>query len=395
MYIKIYEDQTGQMIYPERSEKDKNIVRLFDNKIDLYIKKIENNIEISCYLLAHKGQSRGLGYYIIYSGNFGKDTFVNFKNEANNTLQKLELQPHSDDAENAIFNNLRDFDFGNYTKDIDIIKNSLNSGECLYYKAGNISEISSFCKELLRNINNIKIAISTGESNLGEVNILRNKKYEEPLTLTDKGKQVIDRQREKISQKLAEEKKKKEGEIGKNKIIEGFHFIDDGVKTLTNAGYAGYDISEILTGYMNKIFSEILTDKIKLNNQEKNKEIRGMRGRDVFLVSIAVLLIGISIGMFGIAYLSEKGLINIPNLGAGGIASTPVPPVETTTPTLTTPIETTMPTPLIATTNQTTPNQTSIFVIPNDTRVPAKNVNNTTNPTFPNVAIPTNTTTKH
>ena len=40
MDIRIFEDQTGFMMFPEKSlDKDMNIVRLFDNKIDLYIKR--------------------------------------------------------------------------------------------------------------------------------------------------------------------------------------------------------------------------------------------------------------------------------------------------------------------------------------------------------------------
>ena len=57
--IKIFEDQTGFQLFPEKSyNKDTTIVKFFDNKIDLYMTKGESGEDfliISCYVLVHKG----------------------------------------------------------------------------------------------------------------------------------------------------------------------------------------------------------------------------------------------------------------------------------------------------------------------------------------------------
>lgn len=58
------------------------------------------------------------------------------------------------------------------------------------------------------------------------------------------------------------------GEVGKNKIIEGFQTIGDGVKTLVDAGYAEKDVSGIVIGYINNVFAGNITGIENVNKED-------------------------------------------------------------------------------------------------------------------------------
>lgn len=241
MDLIIYEDQTGLMQFPDkRSEKDSKIVNFFNNNIDLYVDKTGNNLTIYCHLIAFKASTRPLGYYIIGKDIYSDSIFTNFKKDVDRILKSLELQPRMGHIDNTIFENIGRFDdrYQYYKEDIDIVKDVINHGRNLEYSAGDIREVSAFCKDILRNTNNVKISISSTKNNLGNINILINKKSSESLKRTYSTEQIIDQQRE----MLREKKKAEEGAPGLIKIREGFDKIKEGTDILRNAGYNNLEI---------------------------------------------------------------------------------------------------------------------------------------------------------
>jgi hypothetical protein len=337
MDIKIYEDQTGQMFYPEkRTDKDRDIVRLFGNKIDIFIKKTNASIEISCYALIQENLKRAIGCYITYKGTKYNQMFSEFKNEANKALTSLGFKISNDDTENAIFNNIEKFDTSSRLYNTNIIINALNSGECLCYGGGNLSEIGGFCKDILTLIPNIKIAISPKESRLGEINILRNTSYEERLNPFDETKQILDRQQGRIAQKIIDDRRKiedarknKEKEVSAHQLDEGVNSIEKAVNTLRTAGFTKNELIPIFNIYttrINRVFEyederrpsplriepeniDLVT--IKEREKELEKEIdtyeedenKGIRKTHIVLLSISLVILALSAGTFGVPYL--------------------------------------------------------------------------------------------
>ena len=294
MDIEIYEDQTGLMLFPEkRSDKNREIVRLFDNKVELFIKRAGAKLEIDCYILAHKGFSRDIGYYIIYKDEYTDYSFTNFKNEAKKILQKLEIQFHPDSTETILFNNIEKFDsYERYHDDIDAIINAVNSYASLEYKSGNIRQTAIFCRELLRDINNIKIAISSEASKVGNVNILINKKNDESLIPTEDTRTILSENRRKI----INNKKKEEAIRGKDKVIEGFVSIKDGVNILKSAGY---DPTEIIIDEANKVIGKSLIDKEKYERDKEKERDKNKTGYGLYIITfIMVAMIGMIDGVY-------------------------------------------------------------------------------------------------
>jgi hypothetical protein len=303
MDIKIFEDQTGRMMFPEKrldktSSKNMNVVRLFDNKIDLYITSRKDGLEIICYLLVQRYQERAIGCYIIGNGQYADNTFTNFKNGANNTLKNMGLEHHYDDMENMVFDHIEEFDIdGKSHADIELIAEARDSGERVGYKAGDIGEIAILCRQILKRIDDIEIVISTVESNLGHVNILRSNTYEERLFPTNQGKQVLDRQRKKVAQrhieekrkleeksrleeyekrKLAEDEKRKLSEkIVDNSLEKGILLIEEGLDIKRKVGYDNvyidYNIG-IINDFINEKLSYFPPDKVEKN---ENKDVEG------------------------------------------------------------------------------------------------------------------------
>lgn len=305
--VQIYEDQTGFMMFPEKSlKKDINIVKLFDNKVDLYLKKIEKEdvLTIICYALVAKGQERAIGCYIIGECKYTDNMFANFKDVASNTLKKMGFELHPDKGENEIFNNIEKFDsLGGYSSNEDIytIMKVLESNEYLNYKSGNIGEIIAFCRQILNKINNVKMAISTEDTNLGDINISRNVTYEERLVPTSEGKKILEMQKAKIAQKLADEEirkatekkkledenKRKEGEVGENKINEGMVLIKDGLLTIRKAGYNDLEIECEIKRINSTIMGRPLPEKIQMN--EDNDDKGG--GSRIWVLTLATIVI--------------------------------------------------------------------------------------------------------
>ena len=241
MNITIYEDQTGLMLYPEkRLEKDGKIVNLFNNNVDIYMDKIRNDLAIYCRLIAFKTSSRPLGYYIVYKDIYSDHIFANFKKDVDKVLKSLELQPRTGHIDNVMFENIEKFEdrYQYHKEDIDIVRKTVSYGRNLEYYAGDIRDILAFCKEILRNTNNIKISISSTKNNLGNINILINKKSSESLRRTGSTEQIIGEQRE----ILREKKKTEEGAPGLVEISNGFDKIKKGADILKNAGYNNLEI---------------------------------------------------------------------------------------------------------------------------------------------------------
>lgn len=259
MDITIYEDQTGLMQFPDkRSEKDSKIVNFFNNNVDLYIDKIGNNITIYCHLIAFKASTRPLGYYIIGKDIYSDIVFANFKKDVDKILKNLELQPRTGHVDNTIFENIQRFDdkYQYYKEDINIIKETVNYGRNLEYSAGDIKDTSAFCKGILKNTNNIKISISSTKNNLGNINIIVDKKSSEPLKRTYSTEQIIREQRE----RLLEKKKAEEGAPGLSKIKDNFDRIKEGADILKNAGYSNSEIRNEINKKVNEIYITFPTD---------------------------------------------------------------------------------------------------------------------------------------
>lgn len=270
MDIKIFEDQTGFMMFPEKgldktSSKNMDIVKLFDNKIDLRIIYREDFLEVTCYLLVHRGPERAIGCYIVGKGKYFDSSFGTFKNDANEVLKKIGFEHHYDNAENLVFDNIEKFDIGGEShRDIDLIAEAKNSGERVNYKGGDIGEIASLCRQILKKISNIDIVISTVEGNIGHINIVRSKVHDERLSPTSQGRLALDRQIRKAEsrrleeqrrseeqrrlvedeyRKKEEEKNRQKGrEIVDDKIEKGTALIKEGLDIKRKAGYDNLDI---------------------------------------------------------------------------------------------------------------------------------------------------------
>jgi len=324
MDIKIFEDQTGLMMFPEKglgktSSRNGDIVKLFDNKIDLRITNGEDLLEITCYLLVHRGQERAIGCYITGKDKYTDRTFENFKKDANDALKSVGFEHHYDNEENVVFDNIEKFDIdGQYHKDIDLIVEARNSGEHVGYKGGNIGEIAVLCRQILKRIGNIDIVISTVESNLGHVNVIRSNVYDEQLSPTVQGKQVLDRQIKKAEQRRIEENRKleeqrraeeqrrleeqkheeeqrkldrkKEEEKNKQRDIEivdgnidkGITLIEEGLDIKRKAGYDGLEINsyvEVMNDVINGRLDYFPSDKIE-NGEKEHLDETGRRKKE-------------------------------------------------------------------------------------------------------------------
>lgn len=360
MDITIYEDQTGLMQFPDKkSEKDSKIVNFFNNNVDLYIDKIGNNITIYCHLIAFKASTRPLGYYIIGKDIYSDTVFTNFKKDVDKILRNLELQPRTGHLDNTIFENIERFDdrYQTYKEDISIVKETVNYGRNLEYSAGDIKDTSAFCKGILKSTNNIKISISSTKNNLGNINILVDKKSSEPLKRTYNTEQIIREQRE----RLREKKKVEEGAPGLSKIKESFDQIKQGTDILKNAGYNNSEIRGEINKKVNEIYIKFPIDverrvpesnagipirkpEITDDDKDNDKDIHKSAVRSTTKI---ILIIGI-VALLAIVIIFKSGTIKdvLPDnikqrFGLATPTVTPEPSsTETPTPTL-------MPTPVI------------------------------------------------
>lgn len=380
MDLTIYEDQTGLMQFPDkRSEKDSKIVNFFNNNVDLYIDKVGNNLTIYCHLIAFKASTRPLGYYIIGRDIYSDNIFVNFKKDVDRILKSLELQPRTGHVDNAIFENIERFDdrYQYYKEDIDIVKDVISYGRNLEYSAGDIREVSAFCKDILRNNNNIKISISSTKNNLGNINILINKKSSESLKRTDSTEQIINQQRE----MLREKKKAEEGAPGLIKIREGFDKIKEGADILKNAGYNNLevrneidrkvsDITIRFPTYIEKREPEkrekIEVPKLEIVGDDKDKDIKIGEDTTRSHVKIILAIFGI-VTILAVVMVFRFGILSadiLPNNIRSYIGLTPEP---TETPVIE---ETSTPLPTMTPVIEETPSS-------NDTNNTSNNTNNT------------------
>lgn len=369
MDIEVYEDQTGDRLFPTaKLEKDEKIKKFFSGNVDLHIEKRRNDLTVHCHVLARKGLDRYQGYYIKCTDSYIGNYFINFKREADKALNNLGLQLSPENVE--IFDNIYKFDLeGHHREDIDAIIYATNSSDYLNYNARNINDISALCNNILRKINNIKIVISSEESKLGDINILRNKKSEESLNATDNTKQVL----EKYRKKKIDEKKRLEIELGKNKIKDGFVLVKEGVGIFKKAGY---DPTDIIIEETNNIIGRTSVsrirdedDKIKKkygngdvkkrdeDDKIKKKHGNGDREDDGIEISVSTIAILVAIGV--IIVLTISYFIYVPFVSDITGKQKPVPttgPAPTNTSTdventtvVTTPTPTQTPTPVITT----------------------------------------------
>lgn len=271
MNVKIYEEQTGLIIFPivpgKEPDKDESIINFFNNGVDLYVEKKAKELRISCHVVVKSDQDKNKGYYIKSISKFEDDSFTEFKKESNKTLRALGFQHDIDDMNNMMLDNIEKLDIDIYChEDTEIIAHVLESGEYLEYKAGNIDEITIFCKDILRKIVNSKIAISSRENTLGDINIFRTRKHEEPLLSNARTRQVLD----KLRTDLIEKKRQEDENLARYKINDGTNLIKEGLTILRSTGYEPKDISKEI----DSIYSEISTsNKIRLKEKLKPRDI--------------------------------------------------------------------------------------------------------------------------
>jgi len=274
MELTIYEDQTGHAILP-RPEKSEKIVMFFNKKIDLYMEKREEDLETYCYVLARTGSERDQGYYIRYKDIYNNNYFASFKRRAQEVLASLKFQYRLGDIRNIIFENIEKFDHKEQYKDIDIITNVSNYN-ILEYKDGNIGDIPIFCKNILDNTKNIKIAISPEDTKLGNINIAR-RVFEESLNPTDDTKNIIEEHKKRMNDHKKEELKK----IARIKIREE-------INILKNAGCSSDEISR--TG--KELFPDDCSKTIKDEYNNEKKETSNVFGVGInILISIFIILL--------------------------------------------------------------------------------------------------------
>jgi hypothetical protein len=306
MELKIYEDQTG-LVFPHHNEKNEKAVTFFNKGVDLYIDKKDERITIYCFVLAHKYLARDQGYYIVSNNSsITHSIFNEFKKNATKLLLDLELQPRHGDIDNAIFDNLDKFDLreysygGNIYKDIDIISDIIykEPNQCLDYRGSNIAEILTFCYYLLKT-KNVKIVISAEEVELCNIDILRNKKFQEPLTPSSTTIQILDNYRRMQTEKKLDVKRKEEIERGKNELIEGFGLINDGIRIFKNLGR---DPTEVIINEMSKITGININSKIikKETDSTDDDEKKGTIGHIIRIAvfGIIMVILGIIIGIY-------------------------------------------------------------------------------------------------
>lgn len=268
MNVKIYDEKTGWMIFPifpgKEPEKDENIIELFNNHIDLYLEKKDKELMISCHV-SIQGHEESNGYYIKSLGKYEDNSFTEFKKESNKALRTLGLQTNPSDVNNLMLYNIEKLDLDIYLhEDTEIVEQVLKSGEYLEYQGGNIDEITIFCKDIIKNIDNSKIAISSDKSKLGDINILSTKKHEEPLYPNERTRAILN----KYKKEFIDKKKKEEENIAKSKINDGIILIKEGLTILRSSGYDPTKISE----EVNRITEEIsASNKIRFIEKYKDK----------------------------------------------------------------------------------------------------------------------------
>ncbi len=304
MNVKIYDERTGQLIFPivpgKDPQKDENVVELFNNRIDLYVEKKIKELRISCHVVVQQGivqqdtgESRedSRGYYIKSLSKFEDDSFTEFKKESSKALHTLGISRNIDDINNVVLDNIEKLDMDIYLhEDTDIIAHVLESGEYLEYQAGNIDEITIFCKDILKRIDSSKIAISYEACKLGDINILRTRRQEEPLRANERTKAILDKHRKELI-----EKKRKEDEIrAKEKINNGTNLIKEGLTILRSSGHEPKDISDEI----DKIYDEIsASNKIRLKDRKPKEKERGSGRKNGSVLSGIGSSIGSSTGI--------------------------------------------------------------------------------------------------
>jgi hypothetical protein len=219
--------------------------------------------------------------------------------------------------DNAIFDNLDKFDLKGYSYsrnifiDIDIIADIIYKEPDLFlaYRGSDIAEILTFCYQLLKT-KNVKIAVSSEEIKLCNINILRNRKSREPLAPSGTTIQILDNYRRVQTEKKLDIKRKEEIERGKNKLIEGFDLINDGIRIYKNLGH---DPTDVIIDEMSKVTGiNINSEIVKRENNSVDDEKKGTIGHIILIAIFGMIMVilGIIIGI----YLIKHYGMNVENL---------------------------------------------------------------------------------
>jgi len=196
--LRVYDDQTGQQLYPETPEqRDEEIVnKFFNSRTNLYLSKKSDDLEIVCYVRVGKGPgTRDEGCYIRYSSIYRNDSFYTFKREADRVLCDLKFEPRRGQQDNKIFDSIEEFDPHphNYDVDVDIdtVVKAVRGLKKLDFDAGDINEIAGFTTDLLKRIANVSITISE-RARFADINIIRSAEYTGYIRPTKTAKKILD-----------------------------------------------------------------------------------------------------------------------------------------------------------------------------------------------------------
>jgi len=200
MDLSIYEDQDGAQYYPPgKSNRNPDVVKLFNKEIHLFVKKERSDITIKCMVYASKASGRNEGYYVVYQGKYEPDIFKLFKKETKLAFEQIGYNISTSD-DNWVYNKINQLDefSGKYNSFLKIILSAINFGDKLHFTSRNPDEISDFCGILINNISDIDIYLSQRKNiSMGSVNIALDSMNED-VTPTRETKGIIDRHEFKI-----------------------------------------------------------------------------------------------------------------------------------------------------------------------------------------------------
>lgn len=217
VFIYIYEDQDGSLKYPELEHLDKTIERetndivlLFERKITLLLIKKNEKLKAYCRFFASRMGNREEGFYIVYEENYSDHFFHDYKKFGEIALSAIELSL-TDSEENSIFKNISFFDTYNENSsniqsqngfsfnelDLETLKQALVNKEKLTYVGGVSPALSKFIKNILKNVPNFQICISSEQMKLFGINI-QNKLNAAELRCTEDTQKILNEYQKKL-----------------------------------------------------------------------------------------------------------------------------------------------------------------------------------------------------
>jgi hypothetical protein len=235
----IYEDQDGSLKYPELKHLDKtigressNIVGLFEEKITLLLTKKNEKLKAYCHFYASRRENREEGFYIVYEETYSDHFFQDLQRFGEIALGAIELSL-ADIKDNSVFKNISIFDiydensnkiqshngFSFSGLDLEALRQALANKEKLTYIGGVSPALSNFIKNMLNNVPDFPILISSEQRKLFGINIQIKLNVTE-LLCTEDTQKILNEYREKLRREKEEKERKARIESAKQTIKE-------------------------------------------------------------------------------------------------------------------------------------------------------------------------------